>query len=181
MELSIPVNKVNTQNIYFAEKRKNIIVDGDFVKLLYSTDAFEMNGLYIFVELEAASAASQQWIQITLNRPLTTQPQKRSIAFNPYSLENETIVNRLCQIEQDIVNRYIASYCHHKTASYILKTQLMGSTIKYHSENIIFHRDETRVNKPGASAVKEKCVLKISGIWETATNVGITMKFILLR
>ena len=276
MEVSIPANEVNTQNIYFADKKKNIIVDGDFIKILYSTESFEMNGLYIFVELEQqyihsghyptlslplcprsgiartpsrvaeqsnfafsylrrsdiapalhkssssdsfsfapgqmcltpfhiADAQSERckdtlqcssnddqanWIQITSNRNNTT---KRVILFNPMSLENIALINRLCQIEQNIIERYIRTYCPFKTTSYILKNQLMNGIIKYHSENVHIGTKEQHhqwfksasfdsiMNMNCPMKPKERFILKISGVWETATNVGITMKFILVR
>jgi len=282
MEVSIAANEINTQNIYFADKKKNIIVDGDFIKILYSTEAFEMNGLFIFVELFTARSKSdsecgdeeirnryirreysadsllihggskmerifrpvsfadlssasddfsymggsddsterrnisdQNWIQITNNRNSNTAPHKRIILFNPVSLENIALINRLCEIEQSIIERYIKTYCPFKTASYILKNQLMNGTIKYHSENVHIRNRETRPQPQSApfyplniqkcmfpakqimsvsgesagfdSFIKngrpkiERFILKISGVWETATNVGITMKFILVR
>ena len=175
MELSINVHKVNTQNVYFTEKKKNIIVDGDFTKILYSTDVFEMNGLYILFKFDSlhfyslsklpsvskdTMASQQNWIQVN-------RTSKRTFAFSNASKLNMDLVERLCQIEKDIIERYIASNCPSKTASYILKNQLVSGTIKYHSI------DEANQNS--------KTLLKISGVWETETNVGITMKFILLN
>jgi len=58
-------------------------------------------------------------------------------------------------------------------ASYILKTQLLSGVIKYNSDNKL-------ARQSFADIYKERCMLKISGVWETATNAGITMKFILL-
>ena len=189
MELSIPVNNINTQNIYFTEKKKNIIVDGDFIKILYSTEIFEMNGLYILIAFDslqfcAFSKTSRfsepdlsNWTQIS-NR--TTQSSLRRIfTFNIRSKINMEIIERLCQIEHDIIDRYIASNCPSKIPSYILKPQLLGGTIKYHSE---YKHDDGRqnMNTPYDSR-NTKTILKISGIWETATSVGITMKFILLN
>jgi hypothetical protein len=130
------------------------------------------------------------WIQITSNRNNTT---KRVILFNPMSLENIALINRLCQIEQNIIERYIRTYCPFKIASYILKTQLMNGTIKYHSENVHIGTNEplhkwyksasfdSILNANCIINTRERFILKISGVWETATNVGITMKFILVR
>jgi hypothetical protein len=238
MEVSIPANNINTQNIYFADKKKNIIVDGDFIKILYSTESFEMNGLYIFVELEQHTGAgnrkenmpfldwttfstrvgqreydlstvpghrehshtlhcssdeyeynqkdttnSQNWIQITGNRNSVSTKTKRVVLFNQMSLENISLINRLCQIEQSIIERYIRTYCPFKNASYILKNQLMNGAIKYHSENVHIGTKLVRFDSiiNANYLIKERFILKISGVWETATNVGITMKFILMR
>jgi hypothetical protein len=282
MELSVPINNINTQNIYFIEKKKNVIVDGEFVKILYSTDIFEMNGLYIFVELQTTKNATTNQYK---NVP-TRNVSKRTISLNPGSIKNINCIERLCEIETEIVERYIASYCPTKTASYILKPQLLSGTIKYHhsdnkdcarspemdrseatrseatkSESIhtqfgigkysqnanvfknsnintpnqindcflgeelnsftltsnpshlmriynkTYYRDDATISKNYGRAIlssyflqnemnasvhphcplyyspvltTEKCILKISGIWETATSVGIAMKFILL-
>ncbi len=176
MELSIPLNKINIQNIYFTDKKKNIIVDGDFIKLLYSTNVFEMNGLYILFELDKTSRQDmrqdirqgqiqghdQNWIQIP-NRT------RRVYSFNLSSKENMDSIEQLCKIEHNIIKRYIMSNCPSKTPSYILKNQLLSGSIKYHSE----YKDNGQISDT------IKTVLKISGVWESTTNVGITMKFIL--
>lgn len=159
MEVSIPLNKINIQNIYFTDKKKNIIVDGDFIKILYSTNIFEMNGLYILFELEKKE---QSWTQIP-NRI------RRVYSFNLSSKENMDSIEQLCKIEHNIIKRYIVSNCPSKLPSYILRNQLLSGTIKYHSE----YKDNGKISD------KIKTILKISGVWESPTNVGITMKFIL--
>jgi len=243
MEISVPVNEINTRNVYFGEKRKNIIVDGEFVKIVYSTDSFEMNGMYILIELTKNSfamqlAASEQqnirgfckngsaanhakrldliyiddqpkfglnqmdahgeWVKIVNKH--STIPPKRNIILNILAKENARVIEKLCQIENDVVQRYIESYCPLKTPSYILKNQLLSGMIKYHSDNTIVDSPFISNNENstfcaqggrelykrptgsvGELPAKEECILKISGIWETATNVGITMKFILLQ
>jgi hypothetical protein len=190
MELSIPVNNINTQNIYFTEKKKNIIVDGEFIKILYSTEVFEMNGLYILIEFDslqfcAFSKTSRftdttdmnNWTQ-SQNRSTQSIP-RRIFTFNTRSKINTELIEILCQIEHDIIERYIASNCPSKIPSYILKPQLLGGTIKYHSE---CKYDDRRQNTNASFDFRNtKTILKISGIWETTTSVGITMKFILLN
>ena len=315
MELSIPVNQINTQNVYFVDKKRNIIVEGDFIKIVYSTDSYEMIGLYTTIEFNvptygvklyttditalsldvnihtypqtymnmgyADESTFPKKIQLRDNRivPLTfedrsgypdfiasshsalshsasshsasshsalshsalpyiisppiisplsvskeffsecvtpefyLQPNmnptpymldqsfqrgssdsldhswtqiasrssnvhvKRIITFDPFSQNNVRLIDRLCTVEREIIERYISEYCPLKTASYSLKNQLMSGTIKYHSEN----KEIEHTSGMTTHNIKEKCILKISGVWETTTNVGITMKFILLR
>lgn len=280
MELSVPINDVNIQNVFFGEKRKNIIVDGDFIKIIYSTDSFEMNGLFIFIEFEplikekekekekydeligtdygirrvtsnhftfdtnqyynmkatdinnspscSVPGLPNEWTKITNKSSIAAL--KRNISFNISSKENLGLITRLCQIESEIVNRYIANNCPGKVASYGLRTQLLSGTIKYHSENIVIeglrqkrgnlidrrcksldnmvqitpppgfleqdiiaisnsyshyvenlNLREKRGNHHSFYEAKDKCILKISGIWETSSQVGITIKFILLH
>ena len=203
MEISVPMNEIKTRNIFFGEKRKNIIVDGDFVKIVYSTESFEMNGLYILTEFGTANHAKRpdsvytedpsvikfgfgqtcdtngEWVKIVNKNAIATP--KRNIIFNILTKENTRTIEQLCQIETDIVDRYIASNCPLKTASYVLKNQLLSGSIKYHSENYVVESPYSKINSIFEPQLKEDCILKISGIWETATNVGITMKFILLQ
>ena len=239
MEISVPMNEINTRNIYFGDKRKNIIVDGDFIKIVYSTDSFEMNGLYILTEfgtinhtkrqdpiyiedqsavklgldnngtkkpfailsemevvrglykrdnedsssshlVQAETRMENEWVKIVSKNSITTP--KRNINFNISTKENARVIEQLCQIETDILDRYTASNCPLKTASYVLKNQLLSGLIKYHSENYAVESPlHSKTNSIFEPQLKEECILKISGIWETATNVGITMKFILLQ
>jgi hypothetical protein len=123
-----------------------------------------------------------EWVKIVNKNAIVTTP-KRNVIFNSQERENVVLIERLCQIEKEIVDRYIASYCPTKFASYALKTQLLSGTIKYHSENSIIESPVSIKSRNhmgvGEKQMKDKYILKISGIWETATQVGITMKFIL--
>jgi hypothetical protein len=211
MEISIPLQNVNTQYIYFTEKKKNVIVDGNFIKLIYSTSGFEMTGLYIAFDIKPTqhytfNPASilqmrirddQEWKSSNnaISRSYTEKrripeklpkeeiwtlpshqlPAKRTITFDPYLEHNYKIINQLCSIERDIIERYTAGKYRTKIASYILKTQLLRGSIKFHSEC----KDVSIKNRDSAAheSNANKVVLKISGIWETETNIGITMKF----
>ena len=225
MEISVPVNEINTRNIFFGEKRKNIIVDGDFVKIVYSTDSFEMNGLYILIEFRLANYIKRldliqdepyrdirtgkfgisnlngevhnamyalekqngfnlsedtngEWVKIVNKLSI---PPKRNIILHILTKDNMWIIDQLCQIETEIVDRYIASNSPLKKASYVLKNQLLSGSIKYHYENVVVDSPFRAKDDFICNPMKEECILKISGVWETSTHVGITMKFILLQ
>ena len=60
MEVSIPINFINQQNVYFVEKKNNIIVEGNFIKVIYSTDSFEMNGVYIAIDIAKNSGFTEE-------------------------------------------------------------------------------------------------------------------------
>jgi hypothetical protein len=160
MELSIPADKIDIRNIYFMEKKKNVIVDGEFIKILYSTSEFEMNGLFIFAEfttnqmnigpppgfmnesniedfdyLNSQNNGAFSFKRCKMGATLNTLQQKKHILFNPNCVENSRLIHLLCKIESDIIDRYIKQNCPSKIASYILKNQLMNGFIKYNSEN----------------------------------------------
>ena len=243
MEISIPLNNVNPQYIYFSEKKNNVIVAGDFIKLIYSTHGFEMTGLYILFELNKRMFSSRiepfkfsplNLSSLHLSSPHLSSPHlspshlspshlssshlssfhsfhslqdrkdnntlrhslstpdctgylrgpnlrsmddailtKHTLSFDPYLEHNYYIIQRLCNLEHDIIERYMIGKSRTKMVSYILKNQLLSGTIKYHSES--------RCRNVSRESGIEKIILKISGIWETNTNVGITMKFMILR
>ena len=122
----------------------------------------------------SSDSLDHSWTQIASRSNVHV---KRIITFDPFSQNNVRLIDRLCTVEREIIERYISEYCPLKTASYSLKNQLMSGTIKYHSEN----KEIEHTSGMTTHNIKEKCILKISGVWETTTNVGITMKFILLR
>ena len=49
----MPIYNVDSKNLFFSEKRKNVILDGNFVKIIYSTEHFEMTGLQILLRLQS--------------------------------------------------------------------------------------------------------------------------------
>jgi hypothetical protein len=187
MEISVPLNNVNPQFIFFAEKKNNIIVSGDFIKLIYSTADFEMSGLYVVFGLNKHVLTPRHRIPHSISTPdclvhmrsiETDAPLKYTVSFDPYLDNNYHVIQKLCSLEYHIIERYMVGKPRAKIASYMLKTQLMSGNIKCHSET---KRQKLRNNIPGELNGIEQIILKISGIWETDTNVGITMKFIVLR
>ena len=245
MEISIPLNNVNSQYIYFGEKKKNVIVSGDFIKLIYSTSGFEMNGLYIIFELQNAqqnvfklqntlsfrSDMNEKSSTFELNHTNSLGEQnemssrrllaksnvkssspsnyafstrngiktstslrslsdidenvytKKTIIFDPYLEHNYRIIQKLWKIEQDIIERYTTGKYIPKFASYILKNQLLGGSLKCYSEckDMLSKHYNTEISKSNEYNNYERIILKISGIWETDTNIGITIKFMILQ
>jgi len=79
--------------------------------------------------------------------------------FNPKS--NLIVIQQLKDIEKSILNRFHGK----KTPIYMICEQLNESVIRIYSEN-------ENINTAG------HFILKISGIWETNNEYGITFKFI---
>ena len=178
MQILIPVSRVDPQNIYFNEKRKNVILEGNFAKVLYSTADFEMNGLHILIRIKSAIAGSR-YPQFCVKPHATqdTPPAKFVEFFDPASIHNATQINMLCNIENEIVNNYIQMYAMSKRALYNLKSQLTSGTFRYSVDN-----ETANKNASCAKDAPEEVyyALKISGIWETECNVGITAKYVRL-
>ena len=135
-------------NISLLEKKVNMIMDGYFTKLIYSDDCMTMNG--IFFELP-----------VTITN--TSTIQSKYIAYF------DTVVNRdwiykLSVIEKQILQYYMFFFgITNKTPNYSLKQQIQNGSIKYYKDHM------TKGNL---------YYIKLSGIWETHNEIGITYKII---
>ena len=69
------------QNILFLEKKQNIIMQGEFTKIMYSTEGLTMNGVYILCLLQCSSDKSSYVVD-------TQYYHKPMIFFQPNHSEN---------------------------------------------------------------------------------------------
>ena len=148
MNLVKRINQYDDKSLFFCEPIKNNIMnDGHFIRILYSTQNIVLNGIYLFVELN----------------DIICEKFYNKFKCNFNVLNHKTIIDNLKIIEEKILNKY-KSY---KIPSYNIYEQLKYGYIKLFSdvEN------------------NSKCsfILKISGIWETQENYGLTYKFIKLK
>lgn len=146
MNIALNINQFETNNIYFCDPIKNNVVsDGLFIRIIYSTDYFVTNGINLFVQLQDLS------IEKFYN--------KYKCSFNLSN--NKNIIEKIQQIEENILKNINIK---NKIIQKVLGEQLRVGNIKIFSENI----DMTN---------NYLFVLKISGIWETDTHIGLTFKF----
>ena len=174
MQVLIPIHSVTSENTFFTEKKRNVIMDGNFVKILYSTEHFEMNGLHLRISLESSRNPGSNLTPAFEQSGLCSyKPPKFVELFEPTIAENLKQIEMLCKIERDIIHHYMSLHSPHKNASYNLKSQLLSGTFRFSVENCV---------TGGFTVVgtRRHYALKISGIWETNFNVGITVKFILI-
>lgn len=140
------MNQFDINNIYFCDSIKNNVVnDGLFIRLIYSTDFFVTNGINLFVPL----------YDVVIEKFYN----KYKCSF--HLINNKNIIDHIQQIEEGILkNINIKNKIIQKT----IYEQLRAGNIKIFTENI----DKTN-----------NClfILKISGIWETDTQIGLTFKF----
>lgn len=150
MNLILDINDFNIDNIFFQEAIKNtIILNSKFNRTLYSNDFFTLNIIFI-----------------KFNIKFYCQDK----IFNKYKCyykieENKDIIDKLIEIERNIIDKFNIN----KIKDFKISQQLLSGFIKIinvTSENI-------NLNKI------DNILLKISGIWETETEYGITYKFII--
>jgi hypothetical protein len=107
-----------------------------------------MNGVYLMVSLN----------DITFEKYY----QKYKCTFN--SQANMKTTNKICDIEFNLLQK-AGNVIKNKTPQYKIQEQFKNSHIKIVSDNIPTTTSTTTF------------LLKISGIWETETQYGVTYKF----
>lgn len=116
--------------IFFSDKKKNIIMDGVFSKILYSNQYFTMNGIYVFVKYAECDAFVSQK-RVVAN---SLEPCSKEFVLKEFvtELTNEEF-ERLCYIEHRVLNIYSTAHIDetkHKTPVYNLKNQLCSGYVK---------------------------------------------------
>ena len=149
MNIIKTIDQCKMNSIYFCEPIKNnVIVNGSFTRILYSSDIFTMNGIYLMVPLN----------DIIFEKYY----QKYKCVFN--SQTNMKTTNKICEIEFNLLQK-AGSVIKNKIPQYKIQEQFKNSHIKIVSENTPTTTSATTF------------LLKISGIWETETQYGVTYKF----
>jgi hypothetical protein len=139
-------DQYDDNNVFFCEPIKNNVMnDGNFIRILYSTPYFTLNGIYFIVTLYDIICEKYYL--------------KYKCTFNVSIHKN--IIDNIKVIEDDILKKYKIK---DKIAQYKIYEQLKNGNIKIFSD--ITNKGPTQF------------ILKISGIWETQFNYGLTYKFI---
>jgi hypothetical protein len=153
MNIVIPLYDFNEKNVFLLEKIKNnIILDGFFIKTIYSMSYYCLNIILIdipFLKLKKI---------ININKIIYVIDTKL----------NEKIIEKLKQVELNILKK-INDLSFKKTPSYKLFETLKNGEIK------IFKNTEYSMNDTCLSTTK--IILKISGIWISENNYGLSYKF----
>jgi hypothetical protein len=132
--------------IFFCDPIKNnIMSDGNFIRILYSTHIVTFNGIYLLI----------QFNDVIYDKHYN----KYKCSFN-YTSHIE-VIERIKEIEECILNKLEIT---NKNKQCKIFEQLKNGNFK------IFCDKTPKFNN--------LFILKISGIWETNTNYGLTFKFI---
>lgn len=152
MNIVKTIDQFDIAGVFFNEPIKNNIMnEGQFVRILYSTDTFVLNGIYLLVNL------NNIFIEQYFN--------KFRCSFNVDL--NKDIINSLKDLEEQIIEK-AGLHINNKVGQFKLYEQLQSGIIKLFFENNKINNYNINTNK---------LILKISGIWETDTNYGLTFKF----
>lgn len=155
MIVTLDLSKFTLYNMYFLETKKNIIMDGNFTKLIFSNDFFVMNGIYLLFPID------HNGYEKIMN--------KTQIRFNPFQQYNQTLINDFSKLEKSILEYYKQRrMCNCKIVPLLQKQMLIGF-MKTNKE----YKNQFLINENNKNT---QYVLKISGIWETQDEIGLTYK-----
>jgi hypothetical protein len=140
------LDQYDENNVYFCEPIKNnVMCDGNFIRILYSTHHMVLNGVYLLIQIN----------DIVLEKYYS----KCKCIFNVNT--HSELINNLRSIEENILKKLSFK---NKQPQFKIFEQINNGTIK------IFGDVQTKQNN--------LFILKISGVWETSQNYGLTYKFI---
>ena len=138
------MNQYDENNIFFCEPIKNNIMnEGNFIRILYSTHNILLNGIYLLIKLNDISCEKYY--------------NKFKCSFNP--VNHKDVIENIKIIEENILKKIDIK----KIPQFKITEQLKNGNIKLF--NTIDEFDSS-------------FIVKISGIWETQYNYGLTYKFI---
>ena len=153
MFLIIQPKDFNKNFLMLSEKTKNNIMnDGYFYRLYYSDEYGTSKGLFLGFELQ----------QVSIEKYFN----KLKCGFN--TTGNSNIIGFIKAIEKSILD--IMPEKQGKYPAYRIEEQLQNGFIKiFHNKNI------------PAKYTSVKLLLKISGIWTSAKEYGVTFRFFFIR
>jgi hypothetical protein len=151
MNIAVPIDEFNINNVFFQVAIKNTIMDNSyFSRVVYSNDFFIGNG-----------------ICIDFNIPILNIDK----SFNKFKCMfdnqvNYKLIETITKIENEIISKY---NIEDKIPMFRISEQLKNGYIKVAIINNI---------QIGNYLQNIKFVIKISGIWSNELEYGLTYKFI---
>jgi hypothetical protein len=138
-------------NIRYLYPKKNTVMNGEFTKLLLSKNTVTMNGLYLHLPISVEKKR--------------TANNEVFIRYITNTTTNINVVRDLKLLEKALLTHYQEYTKRYKQIEYILDRQLTTNQIRvYHDNN------------SSKSMKTTSYVIKISGIWETDSKIGMTYK-----
>ena len=156
--------------------QNNDVDDSKFSRIIYSTKHISLNG--IGIALDPVGVRCEQHYN------------KIFASFDASLPANQSIVSQLHMIEQQIVNKYVESVLEGTTrrCMYSLMDHLNSGSIKaYANDNVAdsgsgFGSGSSATHTDNAAAImshkSNTLMIKISGVWETKDECGLSYKFI---
>ena len=151
MNVCVEVGDITKRNIYLYDYTTNKVIDNStFVRTGYSNSLFTLSGIYLYTNFSVACI----------------DKYFRKHRYIIEQMYNSVMIDKLIDIEKMILNTIDRPEL---VKTYKLKEQLLSSNI------IVF--DGSNIQYVVPQLKNHGFILKISGIWITDNNCGITFKF----
>ena len=150
MNIVLHTNDFCIENVNLLKKKKNTVVDGIFTKFTYSNEYFIMNGIYFEFPIHNINIKNDNKIII--------------LTYQPYDPENIRFLQYISKVETLLLEYYNRVNNINKVPVIILSKKLFSGNIKSNIQN--------------TSNIGNIITIKISGIWETDTEIGLAIKMI---
>lgn len=137
------IDNFNIINLFFLDKKRNIVMNGSFTKIMYSVRDVSFLGMFFDFPIDGSIMGSKYY------------------NFNIH--ENIETITRIINIEKQILDYYKTINEIDKNSVYVLKNNISQGHLK------VYTKKEMK---------NKKYVLKISGVWETTNEIGITYKLL---
>jgi len=156
MNIAIPVNQFNINNVFFQEAIKNTIMDdSNFIRIIYSDDICMFNGICLEFVLHITH------VDKSFNK----------FKCNFDNMLSNNIIQTISKIEYDIISKYNMimnmNISMSKQPVFRISDQIKNESIKVLSIN----------NSINNSTHKATFMIKISGLWSNELEYGLTYKF----
>lgn len=199
MNFVIDITQLKMNFVSFAEKKKNIIVDGTFTKIVYSNNSVNMNGIYLCFPIYISNSLGENNCAKFFpdngknkSKLLCSRSQFRNGNEHKYSVDvdmniihNSSLLNAVSALETDILSYYKLVNGLNKHITYTLRNQIMTGTICVSSADGNNSKSPNSGDEPSPELRRNEneyqYILKISGIWETTNAIGLTYKFLTMR
>ena len=159
MIVTIDLNRFNINNIFLLDTKRNIIMNGNFTKFIYSNDWFVMSGLYLLFPIEVSN--------------INKVGNKKQMIFHPYQPSNMSIIQDFAKMEYKVLEYYKQTKQCNKKLSNLLSRQLYSGYMKLYKE----YNSASKYLPDSENDTKIKqYVIKVSGIWESNEEIGLTYK-----
>ena len=160
MNLAVRVEQFDPLCVVFRDIKKNILMNGNFTKMIYAHPYFTMNAIYLTVYIDVQS------IEV--------------VSSKLFVFYNCNFLNEIKNIEQQILEIYQQMFrCHYKKLVFKLETQMKKQCmcIPIHNGESLdcsYRVSNWRDWKEGM----KKIIIKFIGVWESDTEIGMTYHFV---
>jgi hypothetical protein len=173
MFLSILPHQLTGRSILMTEPKNNNVMEGQFTKILYSTEYFTMNEIFVQFPI----------------KPFSEHFSRASLSFNIHNLANVECINTFIAVERTILDFYLENFqpSSKKRITFKLAEQLMSGNMNLYSRHDIALTDPFDISPKTENSekwhlrgylIQPKYAIKISGVWETNSEIGITFKLV---